>query len=100
MLSYGEKGLISFDFCCPPPHPPRCSPLRSPPACLPPTRACVHACTQRLLSKFSPLGWSKWRWQAFSSLKRTAQVFSMIAATMLLELNAFMVMNALEVKNV
>eukprot|EP00752_Nemacystus_decipiens_P016278 g14557.t1 len=53
----------------------------------------------RLLSKFSPLGWSKWRWQAFSSFKRTAQVFSMIAATMLLELNAFMVMNALEIPN-
>ncbi|CAM9177365.1 unnamed protein product [Pylaiella littoralis] len=53
----------------------------------------------RLLSKFSPLGWSKWRWQAFSSLKKTAQVFSMILATMLLELNAFMVMNALEIPN-
>lgn len=52
---------------------------------------------QRLLSKFSPFRWSKWRWQAFSSFKRTAQVFCMIAVTMLLELNAFMVMNALEV---
>ncbi|CAN0521518.1 unnamed protein product, partial [Ectocarpus sp. 8 AP-2014] len=46
-----------------------------------------------------PLGWSKWRWQAFSSFKRTAQVFSMVAATMLLELNAFLVMNALEIPN-
>ena len=75
-----------------------------PPAALPtpmlvfPSLPSSRACMQRLLSKFSPLGWSKWRWQAFSSFKRTAQVFSMIAATMLLELNAFMVMNALEVR--
>lgn len=55
---------------------------------------------QRLLYKFSPFRWSKWRWQAFSSLKRTAQVFAMVAVTMLLELNAFMVMNALEVRTV
>ena len=55
---------------------------------------------QRLLSKFSPFRWSKWRWQAFSSFKRTAQVFAMVAVTMLLELNAFMVMNAFEVRKI
>lgn len=51
-----------------------------------------------MISRFSPFRWSKWRWQAFSSFKRTAQVFSMITVTMLLELNAFMMMNALEVR--
>ncbi|CAN0068170.1 unnamed protein product, partial [Laminaria digitata] len=60
-------------------------------------RSTKFAKSLRLLSKFSPFRWSKWRWQAFSSFKRTAQVFAMVAVTMLLELNAFMVMNALEV---
>ncbi|CAN0152971.1 unnamed protein product [Ascophyllum nodosum] len=55
------------------------------------------ASSLRVLSKFSPFRWSKWRWQAFSSFKRTAQVLVMMAVTMLLELNAFMLMNALEI---
>ncbi|CAM9515275.1 unnamed protein product [Discosporangium mesarthrocarpum] len=51
----------------------------------------------RLLARFSPLRWSKWRWQFLSSFKRMAQMVVLIVVTMMCEVNAFLMLNALDV---
>ncbi|CAM9786362.1 unnamed protein product [Phaeothamnion confervicola] len=52
---------------------------------------------QRLLWRFSPLSWKRWEWEVLSSFKRFAQVAALVLCVMVMELNAFLVLNALDI---
>jgi len=52
---------------------------------------------ERALWKLYPLSWSKWEWEALSSPRRFAQVGVLVMLCLASELNAFMLLNTLDV---
>ncbi|DAZ95469.1 TPA: hypothetical protein N0F65_002154 [Lagenidium giganteum] len=49
------------------------------------------------LSQFTPITWSQYHWEVFSSFKRFAQVSFALIVCLLVELNAFFLLNTLEI---
>ncbi|KAG5184344.1 phosphatidylserine synthase [Tribonema minus] len=52
---------------------------------------------QRAVLQFSPFSWRKWEWGTFTTFKRFCQILGIVIVTLATELNAFMMLNALDV---
>ncbi|TYZ63650.1 hypothetical protein PybrP1_006783 [[Pythium] brassicae (nom. inval.)] len=50
-----------------------------------------------VLSQFTPISWSQYHWEVFSSFKRFAQVMFALFVCLLVELNAFFLLNTLSI---
>lgn len=50
-----------------------------------------------VLSQFTPISWSQYHWEVFSSFKRFAQIMFALAVCLLVELNAFFLLNTLSI---
>eukprot|EP00953_Heterococcus_sp_UTEX-ZZ885_P009407 5550-Heterococcus_DN1.PRE.1 len=51
----------------------------------------------RAAHQFSPFSWSRWEWGTFTSFKRFCQIAVLVIVVLATELNAFMMLNALDV---
>lgn len=52
---------------------------------------------RRARQQFSPFTWRKWQWGTFTSFKRFCQIAVLVMIVLATELNAFMMLNALDV---
>jgi hypothetical protein len=52
---------------------------------------------RRVVSQFTPISWSQYHWEVFSSFTRFAQILFAIIICLLVELNAFFLLNVLSI---